>query len=79
MPEDDLENVGAGTGAAARDMGEEGTTAGIESDRGVARTTDEGDEWSAVAGGTLSEEGAAAGVLRDEGPTEESADGDAAS
>jgi hypothetical protein len=62
----DAGDVGAGTGASARDVGEEGTPAAIESERGVARTTDEENEWSAIAGGPMSEQGAAGGVLRDE-------------
>ena len=63
----ELDDAGAGTGASTRDMGEEGTMPGIESDRAVARTTDQGDEWRAVAGGTMTEEGAASRALRDEG------------
>lgn len=73
----DTGDVGAGTGASARDVGEEGTPAAIESDRGIARTSDEENEWAAIAGGPMSEEGAAAGVLRDEGAEDD--DGDASS
>ncbi len=59
------EDVGAGTGAAARDVGEEGTPGGTIGETGALSDTDS--EWTALAGETPTEEGAAASGLRDEG------------
>ena len=64
------EDVGAGTGAAARDVGEEGTPAGATGETGALSDTDA--EWTALAGDTPTEEGAAGGGVRDE-ETEDSA------
>lgn len=65
------EDVGAGTGATARDAGEEGTPAGAIGETGAFSDTDS--EWTALAGETPSEEGAAAGGLRDEGTEDDAA------
>ena len=65
----DSGDVGAGTGAAARDVGEEGTPAGAIGGTGGLADTDE--ECSALAGDAPSEEGAAAGGLRDENAADE--------
>ncbi|MBW3592140.1 MAG: hypothetical protein KY396_00415 [Actinobacteria bacterium] len=64
------EEIGAGTGAAARDVGEEGTPAGRLGETGAMSDAD--DEWTALAGDTPAEEGAAAGAFRDEGTEEDS-------
>jgi hypothetical protein len=63
------EEVGAGTGAAARDTGEEGTPAGAIG--GTGAMSDADDEWTALAGETPTEEGAAGGALRNEGTSED--------
>ena len=69
------EGAGAGTGAAARDAGEEGTPASTEAIPGAGELTDDAQSWSAVGGGrAMTEEGAAAGPLRDERAREEDAE-----
>ena len=69
------EDVGAGTGATARDMGEEGTPLDLETYPGIGadELTDDRSQWAAVEGETVTEEGASAGELRDEGVREEDA------
>ena len=60
------EDVGAGTGAAARDMGEEGTTAGLDVQPGSSELTDDAATWTALEGDAPVDEAAAGGPLRDE-------------
>ncbi len=60
------EEVGAGSGVAATDGGEEATPDGTTSDTGGYADTDS--EWATLAGDQPAEEGAAAAALRDERP-----------
>ena len=68
------EAVGAGTGVAARDAGEQGAPRDLEEVPGAGSgdLTDEAGQWSAVGGEGMTDEGAAGGPLRDEPTGEES-------
>ena len=67
----DPEEVGAGTGAAARDPGEEGEPVSLDAFPSADDMTD--DRWEALGReeGAMTEEGAGGGFLRDEGAPRE--------
>ena len=69
------EDVGAGTGVAGRDAGEEGEPASLEATgAGTSELTDDSSQWSALASGAMTEEGAAGAALRDEQASGEGAE-----
>jgi hypothetical protein len=63
----DVEEIGAGTGVAGRDAGEEGMPASVgAAGAGTSELADDTAQWSALEETPLTEEGVAGATLYDE-------------